>query len=86
MVCADKCAEALARNDRAMELILQKSEQNARASAGYSFLCAGLSLGGAVGAHFYLPSPFLICFCAGCSAVFAASGILYVKIARRQKP
>jgi hypothetical protein len=84
MVCSENCATALARNDKALQLILQKSLQSARASAFYSYLCGGLSLAAAVGAHFYLPSPFLIYFTAGCSVVFIASGIWYGRIARKQ--
>jgi len=68
-----------------MRLILQKSLQSARASAFYSYLCGGLSAAGAVGAHFYLPVPFLVWFCAGCSVVFIASGVWYGRIARKQK-
>ncbi len=86
MVCSDNCAAALTRADRAMELILQKSLQSARASALYSYLCGGLSVAGAVGAWFYLPSPFLIWFCAGCGGVFIAAGFWYGRIAGRQKP
>ena len=84
MVCSADCAATLARNDRALQLILQKSLQSARASAMYSFLCGGLSAAGAIGASYYLPSPFLIWFTAGCSAVFLASGIWYSLIARKQ--
>ena len=86
MVCSDNCATALTRNDKALALILQKSFQSARASAFYSYLCGGLSAAAAVGAHFYLPSPFLIYFTAGCSAVFIASGIWYGRIAKKQIP
>ena len=86
MVCSEHCAAALARADQAMELILQNSLQSARASAFYSYLCGGLSAAGAVGAYFYLPSPFLIWFCAGCSIVFITSGIWYGRIARKQHP
>ena len=84
MVCSDHCAAALTRDDKAMQLILQKSVQSARASAFYSYLCGGLSLAGAVGAWFYLPVPFLVWFTAGCSVVFIASGIWYGRIARKQ--
>ncbi len=84
MVCSDHCAAALARDDKAMQLILQKSVQSARASAFYSYLCGGLSLAGAVGAWFYMHVPFLIWFTAGCSVVFIASGIWYGRIARKQ--
>jgi hypothetical protein len=83
MVCSDHCSAALAREDRAMESILQKSLQSARASAFYAYLCGGLSAAGAVGAWFYLPVPFLIWFTAGCSIVFITSGIWYGRIARK---
>jgi predicted nucleic acid-binding Zn ribbon protein len=83
-VCSDQCAASLTRADRAMELILQKSLQNTRASAFYSFLCAGLSAGGAIGAWYYLPVPFLVWFCGGCSVVFITSGIWYTRISRKQ--
>lgn len=69
-----------------MQLILQKSELSARASALYSYLCGGLSAAGAVGAGFYLPVPFLIWFTAGCSVVFIASGVWFGRIAKKQKP
>jgi hypothetical protein len=84
MVCSETCAKSMARADQAMELILQKSVQSARASAFYSYLCGGLSLAGAVGAWFYLPVPFLVWFTAGCSLVFFASGFWYSRIARKQ--
>ena len=84
MVCSDNCAKSLARDDRAMQLILQKSVQSAGASSFYSYLCGGLSMAGAVGAWFYLPVPFLIWFTAGCGLVFIASGIWYGRIARKQ--
>ena len=83
MACSDPCAAALTRNDEALQLILQKSLQSARASAFYSYLCGGLSAAGAVGAYFYLPVPFLVWFTAGCSVVFIASGIWYGRIARK---
>jgi hypothetical protein len=85
MVCSAVCAATLERNDRVLQLILQKSFQSARASAFYSYLCGGLSAAGAVGAWFYLPVPFLIWFTAGCSVVFIASGIWYGRIARKQQ-
>src|SRR5581483_5623866 len=83
LVCSDNCAASLARDDKAMQMILQKSVQSARASAFYSFLCSGLSAAGAIGAHFYLPSPFLIWFTAGCAVVFITSGIWYSFVAKK---
>jgi hypothetical protein len=85
MVCSDVCDAALTRADQAMEQVLQKSLQNTRASAFYSYLCGGLSAAGAIAAHFYLPVPFLVWFTAGCSVVFIASGIWYSRISRRTK-
>jgi len=82
MICSDACATALARDDKAMQLILQKSLQ----SALYCYLCAALSAGAAAGAWQYLPSTFLIAFTAGCSVVFVASGIWYGRIAKSQNP
>ena len=67
-----------------MQSILQKSLQTARASAYYSYLCAALSAGGAIGAWYYLPSPYLIVFTSACCVIFAASGFWYGRIARRQ--
>ena len=84
MVCSAACGTALTRNDMALQQVLQKSLQSARASAFYAFLCGGLSAAGAVGAHFYLPVPFLVWFTAGCSLVFIASGIWYGRIAGKQ--
>jgi hypothetical protein len=84
MVCSTVCDDALAKHDRALQAILRKNLQSARASAFYSFLCGGLSAAGAVGAHFYLPVPFLVWFTIGCSVVFIASGIWYGRIAWRQ--
>ncbi|HEY1788344.1 MAG TPA: hypothetical protein VGJ73_09325 [Verrucomicrobiae bacterium] len=83
LVCSDDCATALAREARAMDSILRKSLQSARASAFYSFLCGVLSAGGALGAWYYLPSQFLIWFCAGCSVVFFTSGLWFAAIARK---
>jgi hypothetical protein len=84
MVCSDKCAAAIASNDQAMQLILEKSLQSARANAFYAYLCGGLSAAGAVGAWFYLHVPFLIWFTAGCSIVFIASGIWHGRVAQRK--
>ena len=85
MICSDACDTALSRDDKALDLILQKSLQNARASAFYSYLCGGLSAAGAIGAYFYMPVPFLIWFTAGCAVVFTASGFWYSRIARKTK-
>ena len=68
-----------------MDLILQKSLQNTRASAFYYYLCAALCVAGAVAALHYLPSPFLVWFCAGAAVVFFVMGSWYAWIARKSR-
>ena len=84
LVCSAECAAALSRNDQVVQLLLQKSVQNAQASAFYCYLCGALSLGAAVGAHFILPLPFLIYFAAASGMVFILSGIWYGRSAKKQ--
>ena len=84
MVCSNDCATALARNDQAIQLILQKSLQSLRASAFYCYLCGGLSGAAAIVAWFLLPSTFLILFTSGCALALVASGIWYGRAARKQ--
>lgn len=84
MVCSKACAEALVRNEDAIRLILQRGVQSLRGSAFYCYLCGVLSIAGAVAAHFLLPSPFLVIFCAGCGVALIASGIWYGRAAKKQ--
>lgn len=84
MTCSDECATRLTRNDQALQLLLQKHVQGARINAIFYLLCGALSAAGAVGAYYYLPSPFLIWFCAGCGFVFLASGLGQWLAARKQ--
>jgi predicted nucleic acid-binding Zn ribbon protein len=85
MVCSSDCGTALSRTEKAIQLILQKSEQSARASAFYCYLCGMLSAGAAVAAYFLLPSPFLILFTAGCAVALLVSGFWYGRVAKQQK-
>jgi uncharacterized membrane protein YgcG len=84
MVCSNDCATALTRADQAMQMILQRSAQSARASAFYCYVSGGLSAAAAVVAWFMLPSPFLILFTGACAVVLIASGIWYGRGAKRQ--
>lgn len=84
MVCSPECAAALARSERAMQAILQKSVQSLKASAFYCFLCGALSAGAAVVAWFMLPSPFLILFTGACALVLFACGAWYVVASKKQ--
>jgi hypothetical protein len=83
MVCSQRCADALAEGEKTMLMMLQHGRQNAKASAFYCYLCAGLSAVAAIAAWFMLPSPFLILFTGGCALVLAASGVWYSRIARQ---
>jgi len=83
VVCSSACETALGRNERALQLLLEKSVQSAKASAFYCYLCGGLSAGAAVAAWFMLPSPFLIYFTAGCSLVLFAAGFWYGRGAKK---
>lgn len=83
IVCSQRCADALAEGEKAMLMMLQQGRQNAKASAFYCYLCAGLSAVAAIAAWFMLPSPFLILFTGGCALVLAASGVWYSRIARQ---
>jgi hypothetical protein len=86
IVCSTDCATALARDDEALQQLLQQSLRSARASAFYCYLCAALSGGAAVVAWFMLPSPFLILFTGGCAVTLTLSGIWYGRAARKRAP
>jgi hypothetical protein len=84
LACSETCATAMEHGERALQMILQKSEQSLRASALYCYLCGILSLLAALLAWFLLPLPFLIYFCAGCGVVLIISGFWYGRTAKRQ--
>ena len=83
VVCSGECATALGRNERALQLLLDKSVHSARASAFYCYLCGGLSAGAAIAAWFMLPSPFLIYFTAACALVCFAAGFWHGRGAKK---
>jgi len=84
IVCSTDCSEALARDDRAIQLILRKSVQSLKSSAVYCYLSGGLSAVAAVLAWFMLPIPFLIFFAGACAVALIVSGIWYGRAARTQ--
>jgi len=84
LVCSEACDTSLAKSDRALQMILQKSEQGLRANALYCYMCGILSLLAALLAWFLLPMPFLIYFCVGCGVVLLVSGFWYGRTARKQ--
>jgi hypothetical protein len=77
LVCSETCQTGLERTDRAVQSLLEKSVQSAKASALYCYLCGGLSAAAAVAGWFIMPSPFLIFFTAGCALVLFAAGAWY---------
>lgn len=84
LTCSEACAASLARQDTALDFLVQKSVQNARANAFYCYLCGGLSGVGAVVAYFIFQVPFLVLFMAGCAVVLVISGYLHTRASRRQ--
>jgi hypothetical protein len=84
MACSTDCQAALARDANAVQLLIAKSVQSARASSFYSYLCGGLSVAAAVTAWFILPSPFY--FTAACALAFFAAGFWYGRGAKYPKP
>jgi hypothetical protein len=85
LTCTAECAAEIGAHSKALQLLLDKSEQSARASAFYCYLTGGLSAAAAVAAWFMLPSPFLIYFTGGCSLALIAAGFWHGRVARRAK-
>ena len=83
ITCSANCASAISRDSQALQLLLDKSAQTARASAFYCYLCGALSAAAAVAAWFMLPSPFLIYFTAACALVLFAAGFWYGRVAKQ---
>src|SRR5215510_1054102 len=83
VACSTDCAAELAANTKALQLLLDKSAQSAKASALYCYLTGGLSAGAAVAAWFLLPSPFLIYFTAACAFVLFGAGFWHERVAKK---
>jgi hypothetical protein len=81
-LCSGDCAAALTRADQAVQIILRRSAQSARASAFYCYVSGGLSAAAAVVAWFMLPSPFLILFAGACAVALTASGVWHSRGAK----
>jgi len=85
LACSEACAAALARHERMLELLLQKSRQNARANSVYLYLCGVLSAGATVAARYWLPSPLLMWFTGAAAVVLIISGFWFGRGARKMK-
>ena len=85
VVCSETCRADLERESKTLSMLLEKSNQTARANAFYYLLAAGLSAGGAVAAWFWLPSPFLIGFTGACALVMFVAGIWHGRVAKKSR-
>jgi len=85
VACSDECARALARNERALEMLLQKSRQSARANSVYCYLCGALSAGATFAAWHWLPSPLLMWFTGASAFVLIISGAWFGRGAEKLK-
>jgi hypothetical protein len=83
LACSDECAIALARNEVALDLLLQKSRQSARANSVYCYLCGAILAGATVAAWYELPSPLLMSFTGACALALFISGAWFGRGARK---
>jgi len=83
LACSDECAKALTRNERALEMLLQKSRQSARANSVYCYLCGTLSAGATVACWFWMQIPLLMWFTGGSALVLIISGAWFGRGARK---
>ena len=84
--CSETCATALAKADAAVELIINKSVQSARAGALTCYLLGGIFIACGVLAVFMMPSPFLIAFLGISGVGMLIGGLFYGRAAKKQTP
>ena len=77
LACSEECAKALAQSESALELLLQKSRQSARANSVYYYLCGGLSAGAAVASWYWVGIPFLMWFLGASAVALVISGFWF---------
>ena len=85
LTCAEACAPALARHDRALEILLEKSLQSARANSVYYYLCGVLCVGATIAAYYCLPVPFLMWFLGTTAVALIISGAWFGRVGRKMK-
>ena len=83
VICSKACENALVREGKVLQMLLDKSAQGSKANAVYCYLTGGLSGVAAIAAWFILPSPFLIYFTGGCAVALVAAGIWFGRMARQ---
>ena len=85
LTCEEACATALARHDRALEILLEKSLQSARANSVYYLLCGTLCAGATIAAYYTMPVPFLMWFLGTTAVALIISGVWFGRVARKMK-
>jgi predicted nucleic acid-binding Zn ribbon protein len=85
LACSEECAAALTRNERMLEMLLQKSRQSARANSVYCYLAGALSAGATIAAWYWLPSPLLMWLTGASAVVLIISGVFFGRGARKMK-
>src|SRR5580700_8029523 len=85
LACSDECAKAMAYNEEALETLLQKSRQSARANSVYCYLCGAILAGATVAAWYELPSPLLMWFTGACAVALFISGAWFGHGAKKAK-
>jgi len=85
LACSEGCAAALARHERALEMVLEKSRQTARAQAVNYYLCGAVSAGATIAAWFWLPAPLLMWFTGLTALVLLLSGLWLDRVSRKMK-
>lgn len=83
--CSDACAAALAKADKAADLVVRKSVQVAKASAIACYLCGVLFVLFGIGARVAFPNRdiFLPLFLAGLGVALIICGVWYGKAAKQ---
>jgi hypothetical protein len=86
LTCQESCAAALTLREQALQSLLDKSVQSARANSVYYYLCGVLCVGATVAAWFWLPVPFLMWFIGSTAVALIISGAWFGRVARKMKP
>ena len=84
LACSAECAQAMARSEGALEMLLQKSRQSARANSVYYLLCGGLSAGAAVASWYFVGIPFVTWLLSGSAVALLISGVWFGRAAKER--
>ena len=83
--CSDACAAALARADKAADIIIRKSTMSAKASSLAGYLCGALFVISGIGAYVTFQGRlFLPLFCGSLGVALIICGFWYSKAAKKQ--